>query len=104
MGKALPVLLLLVSAPPVQAQALSAEQQDRLAHLVVQDCGSCHGLKLTGGLGSPITAQALEGHTVEGLQGIILDGIPGTAMPPWRPLLSETEAAWIAAYLLEAGE
>ncbi|MEM9576874.1 MAG: cytochrome c [Pseudomonadota bacterium] len=104
MGKALLVACLLMPAAPVLAQALSTAEQDRLTHLVVQDCGSCHGLKLTGGLGSPITAEALDGHTVEGLQGIILDGIPGTAMPPWRPLLSEAEAAWIAAYLLEVDE
>ena len=30
---------------------------------------------------------------------IILDGIPGTAMPPWRPLISEADARWIADYL-----
>ena len=101
MVRPLLVCCVLLTASPVVAQALSAEDHERLAHLVVQDCGSCHGLKLTGGLGNPITAQALEGHTVEGLQDIILDGIPGTAMPPWRPLLTEAEAAWIAAYLLE---
>ncbi|MDW3225767.1 MAG: cytochrome c [Paracoccaceae bacterium] len=86
------------------AEVLPQSQQDRLAHLVEQDCGSCHGLKLTGGLGTAITAKALDGQTVEGLTSIILDGIPGTAMPPWRPLLSETEAHWIAQYLLEVGE
>ncbi|WP_370402726.1 c-type cytochrome [Sulfitobacter sp. JB4-11] len=95
-----PIILALCASPAV-AEGLAQDHQDRLAHLVTQDCGSCHGLKLTGGLGSPITPDALEGHTVEGLKTIILDGIPGTAMPPWRPLLSDDEAAWIAAYLLE---
>ena len=88
-------------APAVGAEALPQADRDRLAHLVQQDCGSCHGLKMTGGLGSAITPEALEGHTVDGLTSIILDGVPGTAMPPWRPLLSETEAQWIAEYLLE---
>ncbi|MEM7641997.1 MAG: cytochrome c [Pseudomonadota bacterium] len=96
------VPLLLSAAVANAEQTLSPAHQDRLAHLVIQDCGSCHGLKLTGGLGRAITPEALAGHTVEGLQDIILDGIPGTAMPPWRPLLTEAEAAWIAAYLLEA--
>ncbi|WP_300054935.1 cytochrome c [uncultured Roseobacter sp.] len=91
-------------AVPAWAEPLSEPEKDRLSHLVTQDCGSCHGLRLTGGLGGPITAQALDGHTVEGLTSLILDGIPGTAMPPWRPLLSEAEAAWIAAYLLEVSE
>jgi cytochrome c55X len=52
-----------------------------------------------GGLGLPLTAQALEGKPPEVLSVIILDGIPGTAMPPWRPLLSQADADWIAAYL-----
>lgn len=99
-----PLAIAALCALPAGAEPLTQSQQDRLSHLVTQDCGSCHGLKLTGGLGRPITAQALEGHTVEGLKTIILDGIPGTAMPPWRPLLSEVEAAWIAAYLLEVSE
>jgi len=98
------LIALLFWLNPAQAADLPDAHQAQLAHLVTQDCGSCHGLKLTGGLGTPITPEALEGHTVEGLTTIILDGIPGTAMPPWRPLLSEAEAEWIAAYLLEVSE
>lgn len=71
-----------------------------LEHMVIQDCGSCHGLTRKGGLGSPLTAQVLEGSDPESLASIILDGVPGTAMPPWRPLLTEEEAIWIANYLL----
>lgn len=104
MAKTTALIAFLLSTSPAIAEALSSDHQDRLAHLVVQDCGSCHGLKLTGGLGRPITPEALAGRTVAGIQSIILDGIPGTAMPPWRPLLSEDEAAWIAAYLLEVTE
>jgi cytochrome c55X len=29
--------------------------------------------------------------------------MPGTAMPGWRPLLTEDEARWIADYLLDKG-
>ena len=32
---------------------------------------------------------------------VILDGLPGSAMPSWRPLLTEDEARWIADYLLQ---
>lgn len=71
---------------------------------MLQDCGSCHGLTRKGGLGSPLTPEALEGRTAEGLALIILDGVPGTAMPPWRPLISEADAAWIADYLLKDAE
>lgn len=68
----------------------------RLADLVRQDCGSCHGLTLKGGLGKPLTPEHLRSWTREQIVSIILDGVPGTPMPPWRPLLSEQEAQWIA--------
>lgn len=86
------------------AAEVSPGEAARLEHLVVQDCGSCHGLTRKGGLGSPLTAEALAHAEPETLATIILDGLPGTAMPPWRPLLSEDEARWIADYLLREQE
>ncbi|SIQ56048.1 cytochrome c55X [Paracoccus thiocyanatus] len=93
-------LLLAALAGTAMAGPPDAARQDQLRHLVRQDCGSCHGLRLTGGLGSPITAAALAGRDAGDLAGLILDGLPGTAMPGWRPLLTEDEARWIADYLL----
>ena len=83
------------------AAPVAPERAAELEHMVLQDCGSCHGLTMKGGLGSPLTPEALAGSTPEGLALIILDGVPGTAMPPWRPLISEDDAAWIADYLLK---
>ena len=37
--------------------------------------------------------------TEPALEAVILDGVPGTPMPPWRPLLTPAEAAWIAQKL-----
>ena len=71
-----------------------------LERLVLQDCGSCHGLTRKGGLGSDLRAETLAHWDAESLAEVILDGIPGTAMPPWRPIMSEAEARWIADYLL----
>ena len=88
-------------AAPAVSPAVSPARAAELEHMVVQDCGSCHGLTMKGGLGTPITPAALAGRDPEGLAAIILDGVPGTAMPPWRPLISEAEALWIAAYLLK---
>jgi cytochrome c55X len=68
----------------------------KLTDLVRQDCGSCHGLTLKGGLGKPLTVEGLRDWDREQLAHIILDGVPGTPMPPWRSLLSEAEARWIA--------
>lgn len=90
-------VFLLAPAAGAEVTAIDAE---RLTHLVTQDCGSCHGLTRKGGLGSPLTPEVLEGADPETLASIILDGVPGTAMPPWRPLMSEDEALWIANYLL----
>ncbi|HXF65306.1 MAG TPA: cytochrome c [Burkholderiales bacterium] len=81
--------------PPAPARQLE------LARLVRQDCGSCHGLTLQGGLGPPLTAAALRGKSAEYLRLTILHGRPGTPMPPWRALLTESEAAWIAEQLLK---
>ena len=82
------------------AAEISATRAVELEHLVIQDCGSCHGLRMTGGLGRDITPAALAGRDPADLTAVILDGMPGTAMPGWRPLLSEDEARWIADYLL----
>ena len=95
-------VLLLTLAFAVPAQA--AEDQslaDYLTNLVKHDCGSCHGIDMKGGLGRPLTVKALEGVDTETLKEIILHGIPDTAMPGWHGLLSESDAAWIAAGLKE---
>ncbi|NJM81281.1 MAG: cytochrome c [Tabrizicola sp.] len=78
---------------------IAPERAAVLEHMVLQDCGSCHGLTRKGGLGRPLTAEALAHADREGLALIILDGVPGTAMPPWNPLLTKAEALWIADYL-----
>ena len=99
MRSALAALALTVSA--AQAEIIDPARAAALERLVRQDCGSCHGMTLKGGLGTPLTPQALAGADAEALSAIVLDVLPGTAMPPWRGLLSETEARWIAAYLLK---
>lgn len=92
-------------AAPGVATAVTPQRAAELQHMVVQDCGSCHGLTMKGGLGKPITPADLAGFDPEGLAAIILDGVPGTAMPPWRPLISDADALWIAEYLKkEKGE
>lgn len=90
----------LLAATPVLSQDAPGPDGAALARLVQQDCGSCHGLTLKGGLGPDIRPEALAHYDPEVLSSVILDGIPGTAMPPWRPLLTRTEAAWITDYLL----
>jgi len=76
------------------------ERQRELVHLVRQDCGSCHGMQFTGGLGLPLTPQALKERPFEGLVSTVYYGRPGTAMPPWKSIVTEEEAAWIVRQLL----
>ena len=88
--------LALAQEPP----APSPERTRELVRMVRQDCGSCHGLTLRGGLGSPLLPENLRDKPPEGLAQTILMGRPGTAMPPWKAFLSEAEADWIVAQLL----
>lgn len=84
-----------------EGQAISATRQAELRHLLKQDCGSCHGLTLKGGLGPSLLPERLKGRSPEAVARIILDGLPDTAMPPWRPFLNEPEAEWLAEQLLK---
>ncbi len=78
----------------------SAGRRDQLRDMVAQDCGSCHGMTRKGGLGSPLLPEDLSRLSAEGVVETILEGRPGTPMPPWKSMLSRDDATWIAAYLM----
>jgi cytochrome c55X len=85
---------------PLVAQAeLTPARQQQLLHLLRQDCGSCHGLTLHGGLGPALTPEALHGKSAAMLRTVILYGRPGTPMAPWQPFMNETEATWLVQQL-----
>jgi cytochrome c55X len=88
---------LLVCAAPIAAEAgaPSTARQRALVALVRQDCGSCHGMTLSGGLGPALLPAQLRDKPPESLVATILYGRPGTPMPPWGPFLNEDEARWI---------
>ena len=75
---------------------VSQARASALRHLLTQDCGSCHGLSLGGGLGPSLQPQSVANKPVEFLAYTILNGRPGTAMPPWSPFLTESEGVWLA--------
>ncbi|MDH3343411.1 MAG: cytochrome c [Gammaproteobacteria bacterium] len=82
------------------AQAeLSSARQNELAHLLKQDCGSCHGMTLKGGLGPALLPEKMEGKSTAYLITTILEGHPNTAMPGWKTMLSEDDALWLAQQL-----
>lgn len=75
------------------------DRQAELRHLLTHDCGSCHGLRLTGGLGPPLTRASLDEKDVAALKAIIMEGVPGTPMPPWKGIVSREEAGWLARFM-----
>jgi len=78
---------------------ISTARQTELMYVLEQDCGSCHGLTFKGGLGPALLPERLADRDADDLAAIILDGVPGTPMPPWRPLLKPHEAMWLAQIL-----
>lgn len=84
----------------VAATEPDISRQRELVRLVRQDCGSCHGMLLTGGLGLPLTAMALKDKPFEGLVATVMYGRPGTAMPPWQTIITEPETEWIVRQLM----
>lgn len=79
----------------------SMERQAELVRLVRNDCGACHGMKLTGGLGPALLPANLQGKPLEVLRETVLQGRIGTPMPPWSSFLSEHEAGWIVEQLMK---
>lgn len=79
----------------VLAEAPSVDRQSELKHLLLHDCGSCHGMTLNGGLGPALTPEALLNKSDAYLLQVINDGRPGTPMPPWSGLLSQTDMQWL---------
>jgi cytochrome c55X len=83
----------------VFATDISNDRQQELLHLIQHDCGSCHGMTLKGGLGSPLTVEKLQGKSLESLSSIIMNGVEGTPMPPWKGILDRQEVAWMVKQL-----
>ena len=97
------VLLALAAAQPAWAEEPNAARRAKLERVVRDDCGSCHGMTLKGGLGSPLLPESLAGTSDDAIAATILDGRPGTPMPPWRGLLSDQDVRWIVRYLKGTG-
>lgn len=99
-ARLLALSLLLYLPISAQAETLTARQAE-LLHMVRQDCGSCHGLRMQGGLGLPLTPRDLKDKDRDSLTATILQGRYGTTMPPWNPFVTEAEASWIVDMLIK---
>lgn len=102
---AIPALLLglgalVTSAAGWASEHIPDERRLELVRLVRNDCGSCHGGKLKGGLGPALQPDTLRDKAPESLRETILHGRAGGAMPPWSDFISPQEADWIVEQLL----
>ena len=90
---------LILAAAAAGATPPGNDRQAALLYLLRQDCGSCHGATMGGGLAPPLLPQSLAETPDGALIAAILDGRPGTPMPPWRFEISPDEAAWMVRQL-----
>ena len=94
---------LLLASLTASAAAAAGEpgpaRQTELLHRLKHDCGSCHGMTLKGGLGPALLPAHLAERSDEELLEVILEGRPGTPMPPWDFEIPRAEAAWLVQQL-----
>ena len=95
-------------ASPTLVMAQDGNRPDQirrteLTRLLLQDCSSCHGMRLDGGTAPPLTVQGLKDRPQESLVATITKGRHGTPMPPWAAALTESEAIWMIERLKEGG-
>ncbi len=99
------LLIVILTVLVLPAGAMTAEpapgRQAELLYLLRQDCGSCHGMTLKGGLGPALLPAAIADFSDESLVDVILNGKDETPMPPWGFAIRENEAYWLVRRLKE---
>lgn len=94
--KLITISLLIMFYSSVSAQdEISSQRSIELNNLLIQDCGSCHGMTMKGGLGPALTPDALKNKPREMVEVTIANGRPGTPMPPWNKILTSQEINWM---------
>lgn len=98
-GLSLSLLLAQAVSADTSATDITPARKNELLYFLKHDCGSCHGMTFKGGLGPALLPETLSAKPEGYLVTSILEGHPGTAMPPWKSMLSHDEAVWIARQL-----
>lgn len=80
---------------------ITLERQEELRHMLLHDCGSCHGMTMKGGLGPALTAESLGNRTLAALEATVTYGRPGTPMPPFKGILKTEDIQWLVQLLKE---
>ena len=95
----IPALILTTVSAYGAAKEPDHARQQELLHLLLADCGSCHGMTMNGGLGPALREKDLATKPDEYLAIIISEGSAGTPMPPWRDFLTDEEVRWMVDVL-----
>lgn len=98
-GSLLLVAVLLFPLSGIANPGLDHKRQQALIYMLHQDCGSCHGMRLTGGLGPALLSPELQQKPDAYLRQVISKGVPNTAMPPWGNILEPAEIDFLVQYL-----
>ena len=99
MGARANIALCGILASAVALAVPAPQRQHDLLYLLQQDCGSCHGMTLKGGLGPALLPANLAGKDDNFLIDTVLEGRLNTAMPPWKSELTRDEVSWLIQQL-----
>ncbi len=80
-------------------KVISPQRQQEILYILKQDCGSCHGMSLKGGLGPSLQPDAINKMSSEQIIATITYGRAGTPMPPWKPFFNQQETRWLVQQL-----
>jgi len=107
----IPILLVMVAnsfadnpANSSATNSINDERKKELMHLLKQDCGSCHGMTMKGGLGPALLPENLAATPDYILENTIKYGRETLAMPAWDGILSSVDIEWLVDQLKQGIE
>ena len=95
------IAIVLIYSMQTAIADIHPERQEELRHMLLHDCGSCHGMTMKGGLGPALTEDKLRDRTAAALESTVTYGRPGTPMPPFKDILKTEEIQWLVQLLME---
>ncbi|HEV3485635.1 MAG TPA: cytochrome c, partial [Vicinamibacterales bacterium] len=85
-----------------QSSAPSGRRVPERAALFAQFCASCHGPKLQGGSATRLVDEEWKhGKDDESLAKVIVNGVPGTPMAPFKEVLTDPQIRELVFYIRE---
>jgi len=86
---------LFINHAAAEGKEIPEQRISELNNLLIQDCGSCHGMTMKGGLGPALTPEVLNVKPRKLIEAAITYGRAGTPMPPWNKILTKQEINWM---------